>query len=159
VPDINQALANVRSGNGTLSDQATVMTGSATDLVTAAGTGFTLTPEAATALIASCDKSLDVLHGIARDLRNVRDAPNLGETKGAKAVSALTQNAAKDHQGIVAAVTGLQATITQMREAYQKAVANYQAIEMQVADSANRLTQELRSQNAPATQRGRIRAE
>jgi len=98
VPDINQALANLHSGNGTMADQATVMTGSATNLVAAAGTGFHLTPEAATALIASCDESLRVLAGLGQDLIAVRETPRLGGTKGALSVSSFTQLVAGDQQ-------------------------------------------------------------
>jgi hypothetical protein len=156
VPDINQALANQAQS---LASQATVMTGSATNLVAEAGTGFHLTPEAATALIASCDESLRALAGISQDLIVVQEAPKLGEIRGAKDVSSFTRKVAVDLQGIVAAVQGLAGTITQMRQAYLKAVANYQAIEQQVADSASTLSQEVRQQNAPAAQHGRIRAE
>jgi hypothetical protein len=159
VPNINQALANLQSGKGTMADQATVMSGSATNLVASAGTGFKLDPEAATALIASCDESLKVLDHIQADLAFVRNAPHLGRTKGALTVSAFTQNVASDHQGIVNAVLGLQATVSQMRQAYQKAVANYQAIEQHVTDSVNKLAQEVQQENAPMPQHGRIRAE
>jgi hypothetical protein len=159
VPDISQALANLQSGNGSIADQATVMTGSATNLVAEAGTGFHLTPEAATALIASCDESLKALGEIRQDLGIVQEAPKLGQTKGALGVSSFTQGVATDTHGIVAAVYGLEATISQMRQAYMKAAANYQAIEQQVADSANTLSQEVHQQNSPAPQHGRIRAE
>lgn len=156
VPDINQALANLHSGNGTMADQATVMTGSATNLVAAAGNGFHLTPEAATALIASCDESLRVLAGLGQDLIAVRETPRLGGTKGALSVSSFTQRVAGDQQGIVAAVHGLQGTISQMRQAYQKAVANYQAVEQQIAD---KLAHGMQQENSPAPQHGSIRAE
>jgi hypothetical protein len=159
VPNINQALANLQSGNGTIADQATVMSGSATNLVAAAGTGFKLDPEAATALIASCDESLRVLDGLTGDLIQVREAPKLGGTRGARTVSSFTQKVASDPQGIAAAVVSLKGTITQMRQAYLKAVANYQAIEQQVTDSVNKLAQEVKQENAPAPQHGRIRAE
>ena len=159
VPNINQALANLQSGKGTIADQATVMSGSASNLVAAAGTGFKLDPEAATALIASCDESLKVLSDITQDLVNVRETPRLGGTKGAQTVSSFTQKVAADPQGIVAAVHSLKATIMQMRQAYQKAVANYQAIEQQVTDSVNKLAQEVKQENAPVPQHGRIRAE
>ena len=158
VPNINQALANLQSGNGTIADQATVMTGSATNLVAEAGTGFHLTPEAATALIASCDESLRALSHIQQDLTVVREAPKLGLTKGALGVSSFTQGVAIDTHGIVAAVLGLESTISQMRQAYVKAVAHYQAIEQQITDSVNTLSQEVQQQNAPTPQHGRIRA-
>ena len=159
VPNINQALANLQSGKGTIADQATVMSGSATNLVASAGTGFKLDPEAATALIASCDESLKVLDGITQHLMTVREAPKLGATNGARTVSSFTQKVATDPQGIAAAVLNLQGTITQMRHAYQKAVANYQAIEQHVTDSVNKLAREVQQQNAPVPQHGRIRAE
>lgn len=159
VPNINQALVNLQSGKGTIADQATVMSGSATNLVAAAGTGFKLTPEAATALIASCDESLTVLRGITQDLMAVRETPRLGGTKGAQTVSSFTQKVASDPQGIVAAVHSLQGTIEQMRQAYKKAITNYQAIEQQVTDSVGKLAQEVKQENAPAPQHGRIRAE
>jgi hypothetical protein len=156
VPDINQALANEAQ---TLASQATVMTGSATNLVAAAGTGFKLTPEAATALIASCEESLQTLADIRQDLFVLQHAPELGGIGNARGVSRLTQNVAVDQQGIVAAVNGLQSTISQMRQAYMKAVANYQAIDQQVADSVHILSQEVQQQNSPAAPHGRIRAE
>jgi hypothetical protein len=159
VPNINQALAHIQSGNGTLFDQATVMAGSATNLVAAAGTGFHLTPEAATALIAACDESIQILRDLDADLIIVREAPKLGKTKGAQAVSSFTQQAGSDAHGIAAAVDNLRATIEQMRQAYQRAAANYQAIEQQVTDSVNKLNQEVQQQNAPARQQGRIRPE
>lgn len=157
VPNINQALANLQSGTGTIADQATVMNGSATNLVAAAGTGFKLDPEAATALIASCEESLDVLNSIGADLQMVREAPKLGATKGAQTVSTFTQKVASDPQGIVEAVKSLESTVWQMQQAYQKAVANYQAVEQQVSDSVNTLSKEVQQQNAP--QHGRMRAE
>ena len=158
VPNINQALAKLLTGHGTIADQATVMTGSATNLVSAAGTGFKLDPEAATALIASCDESLDLLRKIEMDLYNVREAPRLGGTKGAHTVSTFTQKVASDPQGIVSAVANLQATITQMRQAYQKAVANYHAIEQNVTDAVSKLAREVQQENAPVPQHGRMRA-
>jgi hypothetical protein len=135
------------------------MTGSATNLVAEAGTGFHLTPEAATALIASCDESLKALANIQQDLFVLRNAPELGGIGTAKGVSLLTQGVAVDRHGIVAAVHGLAATISQMRQAYLKAAANYQAIEHQVTDSVNTLSQEVQQQNSAAPQHGRIRAE
>lgn len=159
VPDINKALANLDSGNGTIGDQAAVMNGSATSLVAAAGTGFKLDPEAATALIASCDESLRILAEVRQDLGRVQEAPQLGEIGGARTVSSFTQKVATDGRGIVGAVESLRGTISQMRDAYQKAVANYQAIEQQTTDAANKLNQEVQQQNAPAPQHGRIRAE
>jgi hypothetical protein len=158
VPDINAARANLNSGTGTLADQATVMNGSAQNLVAAAGTGFTLHPEAATALIASCVESLNVLEGMQSDLRNLREAPRLGGTKGAQTVSAFTHNVANDHKGIVEAVRNLQGTIDQMRQAYIKAAANYHELEQQVADSVKKLDQEVQQEkNAPVPGKGRIR--
>jgi hypothetical protein len=135
------------------------MAGSAANLVAAAGTGFHLTPEAATALIASCDESLAVLNGLLEDLLTVRQAPKLGKTKGGEAVSSFTQQAAIDAQGIGAAVDNLKHTIAQMRQAYQKAAANYQTIEQQVTDSVNTLKREVQQLNVPTTQQGRIRPE
>jgi hypothetical protein len=158
VPNIDQALAKLHAGQGTINDQATVMNGSAANLVAAAGTGFTLDPEAATALIASCEEALRVLHGAEQDLVNLQQAPRLGGTKGAQTVSSFTHKVASDSQGIAHAIQNLQGTITQMRDAYQKAVANYQAIEQHVADSANKLDQEVRQQNAPTSVPGPLRA-
>ena len=43
-----------------------------------------------------------------------------------------------------------------MRQAYQKAVANYQAVEQQIADE---LAHEMQQENSPAPQHGSIRAE
>lgn len=158
VPDIAQALAKLDAGKGTINDQATVMNGSAANLVAAAGTGFTLDPEAATALIASCEEALRVLSEVvAQTAEVIGQAPKLGGTKGARTVSSFTQNVAGDSQGIVRAVNNLQGTITQMRDAYQKAVANYQDIEQQVADSANKLDQEVNQRNAPGPPRGPMR--
>jgi hypothetical protein len=157
MPDIEQALAKLDAGKGTINDQATVMNGSAANLVAAAGTGFTLDPEAATALISSCEEALNVLGGVAYDLQAVRAAPRLGDTRGARSVSPFTQRVAVDSHGITTAVHNLQGTITQMLDAYKKAVANYQAIEQQVKDSVNTLDQEVKQQNAPAPQRSPIR--
>lgn len=159
VPNINAALERIDAGQGTLADQATVMTGSATNLVSAAGSGFKLDPEAATALIASCDESLNVLRNVQMDLEQVANAPRLGTSSGQQQVASFTHNVASDHQGIVQAVGGLQATITQMRQAYQKAVANYQAIEQQVTDSVNKLAGDVKKEHEPMPQYGRMRAE
>jgi hypothetical protein len=159
VPNINQALANLQSGKGTVADQATVMNGSAANLVNVAGSGFELDPEAAAALIASCDESLNILMGLGEDLRAVQEAPKLGSLKAAQSVSSFTQKVAADPQGIAKAVNDLQGTIAQMKQAYQKAVANYQAIDQQVSDQVNKLAAEVKQENAPAPQYGRMRAE
>jgi hypothetical protein len=155
-PDINAALANLNSGKGTVADQATVMNGSAANLVNAAGTGFTLDPAAATALIASCDESLDILLTISEDLRLVQETPRLGGIKAAQDVATFTQKVASDPKGIAKAVSDLQGTIAQMKQAYQKALGNYQAIDQQVSDTVNKLAAEVNQVNSPAPQRGRI---
>ncbi|HKN98110.1 MAG TPA: hypothetical protein VJX10_13400 [Pseudonocardiaceae bacterium] len=158
MPDIEQALAKLDAGKGTINDQATVMNGSAANLVAAAGTGFTLDPEAATALIASCEEALKTLgDAVQESMFIVEEAPKLGGTKGAQTVSSFTHQVACDSEGISRALHNLQGTISQMRDAYQKAVAGYQAIEQQIADSANKLDQEVNQQNAPAPQHGPIR--
>jgi hypothetical protein len=162
VPDFSAAVAqasgNIAAGKGTLNDQATVMSGSAANLVASAGSGFKLDPDAATALIASCDESLKILEGMERDLQYIREAPKLGQTQPAQHVAQFTQAVANDPRGMVRAVENLRATINQMRDAYKKAVANYQSIEQQVTDSANKLASEVQRQNQPAPQHGRIRA-
>jgi hypothetical protein len=89
----------------------------------------------------------------------VQDAPRLGGIPGAVIVSNFTQGVANDGRGIVLAVQGLQETISQMRDAYQQAVANYQAIELHVADSVSKFALEVQQQNAPAPQHSRVRAE
>lgn len=160
--DLNAKVAvaehNLASGTGTLGDQSTVMNGSAANLVAAAGTGFKLDPEAGAALIASCDESLKVLSGIDFDVLNARNAPQLGGTKTAVSVADFTQRAASDPQGIAEAIQNLKGTISQMRQAYQKAVANYQAIEQHVTDSVTQLDREVQQQNSPVQQHGRNRA-
>ncbi|HEX3648390.1 MAG TPA: hypothetical protein VHV49_08175 [Pseudonocardiaceae bacterium] len=157
-PNIAQALAKLQAGQGTINDQATIMNGSAANLVAAAGTGFTLDSEAATALIASCDEALKLLSNAEQNVFRVQEAPKLGGTKGAQTVSSFTHKVASDSQGIAHAIQNLQGTIAQMRDAYKKAVANYQAIEQQVTDSVHKLGQEVRQQNAPTSVPGPIRA-
>jgi hypothetical protein len=152
------AQTNVANGTGTLADQGVIMQGSAANLVAAAGSGFGLSPEGAAPLIASIQESLHILDGIESNLVAVRRAPQLGTLPAARTASNFTHGVANDHQGIVQGVLSLKATLNQMLDAYQKAVANYHAVEQQVTDSVNQLGQAVHNGTLPPPSHGRIRA-
>jgi hypothetical protein len=117
-----------------LADQAKAMSGSAGNLVAAAGTGFKLDPEAAATLIKGCRDALTELDHAAAIATALDAAPQLGTLAGAAQISGFTQQVATDDSGIVVAVHRLRATINQMMSAYQKASTNYQETEQMIAD-------------------------
>jgi hypothetical protein len=113
------------------------MQGSASALVSAAGTGFKLEPEAAAILIKACKDSIDELDSLVGVLNTLRTPPNLGTLPGAKTVSEFTANVATDGQGMIQGVEQLKATLLQMEQAYQKASTNYQQTEQALAGMMN----------------------
>jgi hypothetical protein len=135
VQNFAASAAKLASGSGTAADQATVMDGSASNLVSAAGKGFTLDPAAAKALAVSCAESVKILESVREHLTTVAGAPNLGSLPGVSQIASFTQHVASDPQGIVHAVTSLQSTLTQMQTAYERAAANYEQTEHEVADA------------------------
>jgi hypothetical protein len=153
-----QAQTNVANGTGTLADQGVIMQGGAANLVAAAGSGFGLSPEGAAPLIASIQESLRMLNDLDYHLEVVQRAPQLGTLPAARKASTFTHGVANDHQGIVQGVLSLKATLNQMLDAYQKAVANYHAIEQQVTDSVNQLSQAVHNGTLPPPRHGRIQA-
>ncbi len=118
-----------------INQQAAAMQASAQNLKAAAGSGFHLEPEAAATLIKSCQESLQELDGLQRHLEQVRQAPMLGQTPGAKVVAPFTQDVATDPQGIVPAINNLQKTLEAMEQAYKQASTNYQETEAIIAQS------------------------
>lgn len=136
--DVQNFAASARklaSGTGTAADQATVMDGSAANLVSAAGNGFRLDPAAAKALATSCAESVEILESVRQHLSTVAGAPSLGTLPGVSQIATFTQHVASDPQGIVHAVASLQSTLAQMRSAYEKAAGNYEQTEHEVADA------------------------
>jgi hypothetical protein len=103
-------------------------------------------------------ESLKILESIENDLKAVDAAPQLGTLPAARKASTFTHGVANDHQGIVQGVLSLKATLNQMLDAYQKAVANYHAIEQQVTDSVNQLSQAVHNGTLPPPRHGRIQA-
>jgi hypothetical protein len=132
-----------------LSAQATAMKGSAANLVSSAGTGFTLEPEAAAILIKACRDSIQELDSAATDLTMVSAPPALGNLAGSRQISQFTQQVTVDPQGIVDAVGKLRSTLEQMESAYQKASTNYQETERLITQA---LTSE--GQNMPQANDG-----
>jgi hypothetical protein len=114
--------------------QTKAMSGSAGNLIEAAGTGFHLEPDAAAILIKACQDSIKELDRLTSDLRNLEQAPRLGTLPGAVIVSEFTQRVATDHQGMIQGVHQLRATLVQMEQAYQKASTNYQETEQHLTD-------------------------
>jgi hypothetical protein len=137
---IAQAGAAVRlaAGNGTAADQATVMDGSAANLVSAAGTGFKIEPEAAIALATSCGESIRMLEEVQFHLRTVTQAPHLGTLPGVQEIATFTGNVGGDKQGIHAAVQSLMSTLGQMQTAYENAAKSYQNIDDEVKDAVSK---------------------
>lgn len=121
------------SGTGTAADQATVMDGSAANLVSAAGKGFRLDPAAAKTLAVSCAESVKILESVRQHLTTVAGEPSLGSLPGVSQIATFTQHVASDPQGIVHAVASLQSTLAQMQSAYEKAAGNYEQTEHDVA--------------------------
>lgn len=105
--------------------QSAQIQSSAKSFAAAAGSGFHIEPQAAATLINACRDALNNLNNLLSDLENVRQAPQLGTTPGAKVVAPFTQNAATDPRGIMPAITNLKQTLQDMIHAYQKASTNY----------------------------------
>jgi hypothetical protein len=126
------------SGTGTAADQATVMDGSAANLVSAAGNGFRLEPAAARALATSCGESVKILESVEQHLATVANQPSLGSLPGVSRIASFTQSVANDPQGVVRAVDSLRSTLAQMQSAYEKAAGNYEQTEQEVADAVKK---------------------
>jgi hypothetical protein len=120
------------SGTGNAADQATVMDGSAANLVSAAGTGFKIQPEAAKALAESCGESLRILGTVRNDILTVAEKPALGTLPGVSDIATFTGKVGGDDQGIGKAVESLMSTLTQMQQAYENAARSYQNIDDEV---------------------------
>jgi hypothetical protein len=118
-----------------INQQAAAMQASAQNLKAAAGTGFHLEPEAAATLIKACQDSLHELTLLQYDLEQIRQAPMLGQTPGAKAIAPFTQNVANDAQGMIPAIKNLESTLQAMEQAYRQASTNYQETEAIIAQS------------------------
>src|SRR5262249_44454410 len=150
-----QSAVAITKGTGTAADQLAVMDGSASNLVTAAGTGFKLDPQAAATLIKGCDDALDELNVARMHASDLDNPPQLGTLSGAQTVSTFTHNVATDSQGIGPALESLQGTILQMKQAYIKASTNYQETEQAIADmmkqQAGGLNGGSATTNAPST--------
>jgi hypothetical protein len=108
-----------------INQQATQMQSSAKGFVAAAGSGFHIEPEAAAILIKSCTDSIHELEQLSDHIHAISQAPQLGQTPGAKVIAPFTQQVATDPQGIVPAIQNLKHTLTDMMQAYQKASTNY----------------------------------
>jgi hypothetical protein len=119
----------------TISKQVKSIQDGAKNLVTGAGSGFHLEPEAAATLIKACQDSLVQLDGLATHLITLRQAPQLGQTPVAPAVSRLTEQVVTDDQGIVPAIDNLKQTLNDMIAAYRKASTNYAVTEDILAQS------------------------
>lgn len=139
VQDFAASARKLATGTGTAADQATVMDGSAANLVSAAGNGFRLDPAAAKTLAVSCAESVQILESVKQHLSTVAGEPSLGSLPGVSQIATFTQHVASDPQGIVHAVTSLQSTLTQMRSAYEKAAGNYEQTEHDVAAAMKNL--------------------
>ncbi|HEY4022702.1 MAG TPA: hypothetical protein VGM75_28680 [Pseudonocardiaceae bacterium] len=134
--DVQNLAASARklaAGTGTAADQATVMDGSAANLVSSAGGGFQLDPASAKALAVSCGESVKILNSVQQHLTTVAHQPSLGSLPGVSQIASFTQSVAADPQGIVRAVASLRSTLTQMQSAYEKASADYEQTEHDVA--------------------------
>lgn len=129
----------VAERNVAVGQQAAQMSGAAGQLkAAAAGGGFKLEPEAADTLIKACQDSLHDLIHIDRQLQQLRQAPKLGETPGAKIVAPFTQQVATGGDGgtgMEQMIGNLRSTLQQMVAAYQAAKRNYQENEQQIAQS------------------------
>jgi hypothetical protein len=113
----------------------TMATSSGLMLSSAQSGGFKIEPGAADALIKACTQSLTDLDNLMDDVNQVRLAPQLGQTPGAKLVSPFTQKVATDDQGIVQAIDNSKTTLQQMVKAYTQAKQNYLNTEDNVAQS------------------------
>ena len=135
-----------------INQQAAAMQASAQNLKAAAGTGFHLEPEAAATLIKACQDSLRELDLLQFDLDQIRQAPMLGQTPGAKAIAPFTQKVATDSQGMIPAITNLRKTLEAMEQAYRQASTNYQETEAIIAQSLKQQQTTLPSTPSPRPQ-------
>jgi hypothetical protein len=118
-----------------VNQQSKQIQSSATSFAAAAGTSFHIEPEAAATLIKSCQDALHELNSIGRHLDTISQAPQLGQTPGAKVVAPFTQNVATDGQGMRPAIDNLKQTLNDMIQGYQKASTNYAQTESILAQS------------------------
>jgi hypothetical protein len=149
----HEAAANQEELAANFVKQTTAMQGSASALVSAAGTGFKLEPEAAAILIKACKDSIDELDSLRTDLSKLQSKPQLGTLPGAQEVAEFTQSVATDGQGIIQGVAQLRATLVQMEQAYRNASTNYQQTEQMVTDMLNQQGAGL-SQSQPTQNNG-----
>lgn len=138
IANFTESAKKIASGTGTAADQATVMDGSAANLVSAAGSGFKLDHEAAVTLATSCGESLAILNSVQQHIGTLQRAPKLGSLPGAPGIATFTRDVATDPEGIAKAVQSLQATLEQMQTAYEKAAANYEQTEQDVKDALSK---------------------
>jgi DNA repair exonuclease SbcCD ATPase subunit len=135
-----------------INQQAAAMQASAQNFKAAAGTGFHLEPEAAATLIKACQESLRELDRLQFDLDQIRLAPKLGQTPGAKAIAPFTQDVANDAQGMIPAIKNLESTLQAMEQAYRQASTNYQETEAIIAQSLKQQSATLPSTPSPRPQ-------
>lgn len=126
------------SGTGNAADQATVMDGSAANLVSAAGTGFKIQPEAAKALAESCGESIRILENVSHHVALVREAPSLGTLPGVQDIANFTASVGSDGQGVAKAIESLKSTLSQMQIAYENAAKSYENIDQEVQDAVHK---------------------
>lgn len=118
-----------------LRQQAVQMQSGAKSMAAAAGSGFHIEPQAAATLIKACEDSLRELDGLSLHLGTIQQAPQLGETPGAKVVAPFTQQVAADPRGMLPAINSLKTTLMDMIAAYRKASTNYAETEAILAHS------------------------
>jgi hypothetical protein len=118
-----------------VSQQAAQIQNSAKSFTANAGSGFHIEPQAAATLIKACTDSLRELDELQLHVERLKQAPQLGETPGAKVISHFTQQVATDPRGILPALDGLKATLNDMIAAYRKASTNYAETEEFLAQS------------------------
>ncbi len=138
IENFSASAKKIAAGTGTAADQATVMDGSAANLVSAAGSGFRIDREAAVTLAKSCGESLAILNSVEQHINTLQAAPKLGSLPGVGEIATFTKNVATDPEGIAKAVQSLQATLQQMQTAYEKAAADYEQTEQEVKDALSK---------------------